>query len=314
MKMLCLVLFFHASFQLQCDRQITAPVGGEFRLACKYNNQFLYNKKYWCRGESRITCVILVDSEGVTRGENINRFHIADLRRRGLYVRVTGLQFDDTGDYWVGIEKIYNDVMTSVKILITEVPVSKPRIWPLIPLVDRTTCRGQPVTVRCVSSEGTAVDYTWYKRSHHQDVLLHRSSDLHLQCDIVDQHSHFYCTASNNVSNQTSDDLWVQDVTPADSSCIYIINMQGQPIYDCVDRTSTINIKTPPLATLQTTMKIHSDARNQSFQINQTDCNPIFIRSWIGMPFWYTLLRWSSFVILLIFFCKITVCTKARHV
>lgn len=43
-----------------------------------------------------------------------------DLNRRGLFVKVTNLQFDDAGAYWVGIDKIYADIMTQVKVIITE--------------------------------------------------------------------------------------------------------------------------------------------------------------------------------------------------
>lgn len=43
-----------------------------------------------------------------------------DLRQRGLFVRVTDLQLKDTGVYWVGIDKIHADIMTQVKVAITE--------------------------------------------------------------------------------------------------------------------------------------------------------------------------------------------------
>ncbi|KAK1898554.1 CMRF35-like molecule 2 [Dissostichus eleginoides] len=63
MKTLVLLLL-HASLQLQCDKkQITAPLGSDFLLSCSYENQLLSNK-YWCRGESRTTCEVLVDSRG----------------------------------------------------------------------------------------------------------------------------------------------------------------------------------------------------------------------------------------------------------
>lgn len=38
----------------------------------------------------------------------------------GLFVKVTGLQFEDTGVYWVGIDKIHADVMTRIEVNITE--------------------------------------------------------------------------------------------------------------------------------------------------------------------------------------------------
>lgn len=110
------------SLQLQCDqRQITARVGGEFILFCKYDaNSYRYNKKYWCQGDSRSTCQILVDSESGSKTTNTHRSYILDAGRRGLFVKVTGLQFNDAGLYWVGIDKIYADIMSSIKVVITE--------------------------------------------------------------------------------------------------------------------------------------------------------------------------------------------------
>ncbi|KAJ4920721.1 hypothetical protein JOQ06_022551 [Pogonophryne albipinna] len=108
---------FTASLQLQCDKKhITAPLGSDFLLSCRYENQLLSNK-YWCRGESRRTCEVLVDSEGKTRS---TRVHIVDARSRGLFVRVLDLQKGDSGVYWVGIDRPYADIMTSVRVVVTE--------------------------------------------------------------------------------------------------------------------------------------------------------------------------------------------------
>uniref|UniRef100_A0A669EDM0 Immunoglobulin V-set domain-containing protein n=1 Tax=Oreochromis niloticus TaxID=8128 RepID=A0A669EDM0_ORENI len=108
-----------SSLQLECDkREITAHVGGEFILKCKYSiNNFLYSKKYWCRGPSRGNCEIVADSEN---SRNTHRSQVIDLNRRGLFVKVTNLRFDDAGAYWVGIDKIYADIMIQVKVIITE--------------------------------------------------------------------------------------------------------------------------------------------------------------------------------------------------
>lgn len=49
-----------------------------------------------------------------------DRAYIGDLGRRGLFVKVTGLHLEDTGVYWVGIDKINADIMTQVKVVVTE--------------------------------------------------------------------------------------------------------------------------------------------------------------------------------------------------
>lgn len=105
---------FSATVQSTDDRDTHR---GAFVISCKYDtNMFLYSKKYWCQGESRFTCEILADSNGGKRG----RVLVVDLRQRGLFVKVTGLQLKDTGVYWVAIDKIYADLMTQVKVAITE--------------------------------------------------------------------------------------------------------------------------------------------------------------------------------------------------
>lgn len=116
------IYFFIATLQLKCDpAEITAHIGGELILTCKYDtNRFLYSKKYWCQGEARDTCEILVDSEGRTRSRKTHRSQIVDAGRRGLFVKVRELRFDDAGVYWVGIDKIYADIMRSIKVVVTE--------------------------------------------------------------------------------------------------------------------------------------------------------------------------------------------------
>ncbi|XP_040902178.1 uncharacterized protein LOC121187116 isoform X2 [Toxotes jaculatrix] len=203
--------------------------------------------------------------------------------------------------------------MTSVNVVITEVPVSKPRLWPLSSLVDKPTCWGQPVTVRCGCTKGTSIGYTWYQRTQPKDLLLHLSSDLQLHCGKVEKDSDYYCSASNDISSQQSDILSVQVLMPADSGCIYVVLMQGQPIYDCVERMSTTTAKTPPWTTCQATTKIHTNTKNQSLQINQTHQDLFLSRAWTGVPLWYTLLRWGSFVSLLVFLCIVHKCTKTRQ-
>lgn len=61
-----------------------------------------------------------MDSERRAKTENTHRSQILDIGRRGLFVKVTGLQFDDAGVFWVGIDKVYADIMTQVKVVITE--------------------------------------------------------------------------------------------------------------------------------------------------------------------------------------------------
>ncbi|XP_041655987.1 uncharacterized protein LOC121517935 [Cheilinus undulatus] len=314
MKALFLISLFRASLLLQCDKkQITAHYGGDFIISCTYEtNRYLFSKKYWCQGESRDTCEIILDSEGRAKSTITHRSRIVDAGRRGLFVKVTNLQFGDTGVYWVGIDKVYADIMTSVKVTVTDVPVSKPRLWPLSPLESRPTCWGQQVMVRCGSDQGTSIHYTWY----YEQNLLHHSSDLKLHCEGLKRDNiDYYCITSNDVSSQRSETLSVQVLIPADSDCIYVIKMQGQPVYDCADRMTTTTISTTILTTTpaaaSSNMKIHTEATNQSLIFLQTE--PFFCRTLMGFPMWYTLLRWIIFASLLIFLCTFLICTNSRQ-
>lgn len=61
-----------------------------------------------------------MDSDNLVRSKT-GRVHVVDLGRRGLIVKVTGLQFEDAGEYWVGIDKSqYADVMTPIRVVVTE--------------------------------------------------------------------------------------------------------------------------------------------------------------------------------------------------
>lgn len=109
------------SSQLLCNPQlINGHIGGEFFISCKYDaKHFLFSKKYWCQGGSRDTCKILADSDHPSRSAT-DRVGVVDLGRKGLFVKVKGLQLEDAGVYWVGIDKIYSDIMTQVTVVVTE--------------------------------------------------------------------------------------------------------------------------------------------------------------------------------------------------
>lgn len=61
-----------------------------------------------------------MDSENPAKNKYTHRGRIIDANRRGLFVKVTELQFDDAGAYWVGIDKIYADIMVPIKVAVTE--------------------------------------------------------------------------------------------------------------------------------------------------------------------------------------------------
>ncbi|KAM9751161.1 uncharacterized protein ACNS7B_008070 isoform 1-T1 [Menidia menidia] len=265
MKRLYLIWLLHVSLQLQCDkREITAQVGGYFKIACKS--------------------------------------HVHDARRQGLFVEVTDLRLDDSGVYWIGIDKIYADIMVSITVVITEVPPSKPRLWPLTSLADRQTCWGGAVTVRCDSEEGTGIHYAWHQPAPHQELQLH-SSDLRLDCGTVRDGSYF-CSASNDAGSSQSDAFSLQVLMPTDTSdCIYVVDIPGQPVYDCADRMSTAPARPLPMTTCKAAMTTHA-------RVNETVREAFPNRTRTGLPLWYEALRWGAFASLLVTLYAVTKCTK----
>ena len=109
-------------------------------------------------------------------------------------------------------------------------PVSKPDLWPLVPLAH--TCWGGPVTVRCGCTRGSSVGYAWYQHTQRQNapLLSLADSDLRLDCANVEGDSRFYCRASNTISSQTSSSLSVEVLVVAAVNCSYVIHIQGRGV------------------------------------------------------------------------------------
>ncbi|XP_041701675.1 uncharacterized protein LOC121538009 [Coregonus clupeaformis] len=312
-RVLYFLLLCHTSVQLQCDKTlIQANVGSGFNLVCQYQtNQYLFSKKYWCRGESRSTCDILMDTDRLTNRGLRHRSQIIDAQRRGLVIITTDLKLEDTGVYWVGIDKIYADIMTSINLIVTFVAVSKPKVWPLSSMGN--TCWGQPVTVRCASAQGTSVHYTWYQPAQPQDIQFQSSADLHLHCGIVEEDSQYYCRASNDVSSQHSGMVSLQVLKPLEEDCIYSFTMEGQRSYDCSDR-----LKTSTATTLRSTGHLTEEPyhpgtnSNLSSTINQTHQDWSYSRAWTELPVWYEVLRWLFLATLIVAVCLVNKCRPTQ--
>lgn len=291
-----MMFLISASVQLQCDkRHIKATIGEELNIACSFDPVHRFNKKYWCRGSSRNTCEELAHSENVAHTES-KRFRVLSYKRK-IYVKMTALGLGDVGVYWVGIDRPFADIMVSVTVEVTEVPVSKPVIWPLVPLA--RTCWGHPVTVRCGCTQGSSVGFTWYQPTQRQKASLHSpsASDLRLDCGNVEGGGHFYCNASNTISSQTSS-LSVEVLVLAAVNCSYVIHIQDQPTYRCVLARPTPPV--PPDGTPKYTQMSMSEV------IHQTD-QPMDHSTPTRFPLWYSVLRWTLFAILMIWLCAIRV-------
>lgn len=59
-----------------------------------------------------------MDTDGFSLLNYKNRARITDAVSRGLTVPVRDLQLEDTGTYWVGIDKIYADIMLRIQVIV----------------------------------------------------------------------------------------------------------------------------------------------------------------------------------------------------
>ncbi|KAK7128945.1 hypothetical protein R3I94_017240 [Phoxinus phoxinus] len=213
--------------QFKCDKtKIQATIGSTFTITCTYRTtHFRFNKKYWCAGDSRASCEVLMDTDGFTQSAYRTRAQIIDGVSRGLIVHVRDLKLDDTGIYWVAIDKIYSDIMTRIQVTVTKEAVMKPHFWPLSSL--EMTCWGQLAVFRCRSERGTDVQYTWYRVEKPNNIVLHNSTDLHLHCSNITEGSQLFCLASNDVSSQSSEFISLQILQPAHKNCVYLISSKS---------------------------------------------------------------------------------------
>ncbi|XP_074920745.1 CMRF35-like molecule 7 [Chelonoidis abingdonii] len=90
-------------------------------ITCSYDRRkYMFNRKYWCHGGSRSSCDVLGDTENFVKSEYKGRVVLLDNRRGYFLVTMHQLVEEDSGMYWCGIERPYADMMTAVKLTVTE--------------------------------------------------------------------------------------------------------------------------------------------------------------------------------------------------
>ncbi|XP_053499544.1 uncharacterized protein LOC128619396 [Ictalurus furcatus] len=318
MRVLYLLLIFQVHAQMQCDKTtIHTTIGREMNVVCSYNdNRFLFSKKYWCLGESRSTCEVLMDTDGFTIAWLRKKARIYETRFRTFHIHMTGLKLEDTGIYWAAIDKIYADIMFRIKVVVTEEAVSRPQVRLDVSPVG--TCQGQSVLLHCRTERGTNVKYSWSREAQTQDVLLQSSADLQIHCAFLIEDAQYICSAQNAVSREQSKPISLHLLQAGQENCIYSLTSDELESYDC--RTTTAS----PVISTSTSVEFSSSelftqtssGGNQSFCRNQTqNCDENFYhRSWSGMPLWYNIVRWLLFVAIITTFGVLRSCTQTSRV
>lgn len=102
---------------LQADEEKITIEGTSTTVTCLYDTTYRFDKKFWCRGNSRISCDILGDTENV-KWNYKGKLLLSDNRRGVFKVAMQQLAEDDSGTYWCGIDRPYADIMIQVKLVV----------------------------------------------------------------------------------------------------------------------------------------------------------------------------------------------------
>ncbi|XP_043914029.1 CMRF35-like molecule 2 [Protopterus annectens] len=115
------VLFISASSSLEGPGEVSGSVGTSVTITCKYNDN--NNNKYWCKGYYRVSCDVLIQTNGSEVVVHRDRMSISDNQTiQEFTITLQNLTIDDAGWYWCGVNTVSQEVMHSVKLTITEEP------------------------------------------------------------------------------------------------------------------------------------------------------------------------------------------------
>ncbi|XP_034626520.1 polymeric immunoglobulin receptor-like [Trachemys scripta elegans] len=269
---------------LSSDGEKTAMEGTSTTITCSYDRgRYTFSRKYWCHGRSRSSCDILGDTENFVKSEYKGRLLLLDNKRGDFLVTMHQLVEEDSGMYWCGIQKPYADIMTAVKLTVTEEPLSTP----LITLTSHPSesCLGRSVTVRCHSATGSNVYYTWYRKSFPTNIISVHSSDLVLRCGDLLESQSYYCLAATRRANKSTQVLRAEVLIPAKENCTYQLQLTDGESYNCIRTTPVFTVETPS-----------TPFTGYSTPCSNSSSHPGTEDSWIPVP--WAVLRWLFLVIL----------------
>ncbi|GCB70547.1 hypothetical protein scyTo_0008607, partial [Scyliorhinus torazame] len=214
---------------LWAERKVRGIVGRAITIHCHYDAGYKSYIKFWCHGTT-IHCKVLAQ----TNWQN-GRFSITDNKSQTTFVvTVDDLRPADAGWYSCGIERNGLDPMFSVEIKTSYESVSVPVLKFLSPL--NVSCSGGSVTVSCESVRGSLpIQYTWNEKTPSEDSKISDTKELDLRCQSLKQQQHqYYCTASNNQGEQSSEMVNVSVINSSEQSCSYVILFGNSgPEYSC---------------------------------------------------------------------------------
>ncbi|XP_043572427.1 CMRF35-like molecule 5 [Chiloscyllium plagiosum] len=102
---------------------INGSVGQSIIIRCKYNKHYSSSPKYWCKGDNREDCVILVKTQHSRKTNSDGRITIETDNDAGEFlVMMDRLTKSDQGLYWCGIARFLWDLLSPVELNVAEDP------------------------------------------------------------------------------------------------------------------------------------------------------------------------------------------------
>ncbi|XP_041050570.1 Fc receptor-like protein 6 [Carcharodon carcharias] len=220
--LILLICSLPVSGALWAKDRVTGVVGRAITIECHYDAQwYKSHMKYWCLGKSR-QCNVVAS----TNWRN-GRISVTDNKSQGIFiVTMEDLRSRDTGWYSCGIEKSgLLDQMFAVWLQISYEPMSVPVLY--FSSSANISCSGGSVSVSCESVQGSLpIQYTWYEKTLSEDSKISDTNKLDLHCQsFKQQHHQYYCTASNNQGEKSSEMVNVSKINITRKNCSYVIQI-----------------------------------------------------------------------------------------
>ncbi|XP_048408965.1 CMRF35-like molecule 2 [Stegostoma tigrinum] len=100
---------------------INGSVGQSITIRCKYNKYYRNYPKYWCKGDNREDCVILIETQGPRKTNPGGRITITvDDDAGEFFVTMERLTKNDQGLYWCGVARFLWDLLHPVELNVAE--------------------------------------------------------------------------------------------------------------------------------------------------------------------------------------------------
>ncbi|XP_060701342.1 Fc receptor-like protein 5 isoform X2 [Hemiscyllium ocellatum] len=217
--LILLICSIPVSSFLWTNTKVTGIVGRSITINCRYNSRFKPNMKFWCHGWTRhCSYLVRTTDPGGQRG----RISIKDYKAQRVFVvTMEDLRREDAGWYSCGIDKQDSDELRTVKLEVSDEPVSVPVIRFLTPNI---WCFENLVSVSCESVQGSfPIRYTWYEKTQSVGSKISENNTLDLHCQLFKQQDHqYYCIASNTQGEKSSEMVKVTIVHRSERNCIFL--------------------------------------------------------------------------------------------